>query len=142
MKQNTPTMACDVCMVVKGTLTSVFTIIMVGALAGLYYAHTNQHGFVFGSTAASLSVLTLVLALMHWIKHADCSTDRSTIGQWCVLILLIIAFIFSIIDFAQVHLSPEGLSFGTVESSFSIIAFAVTAKHFAKQVRWMHGSHK
>ncbi|HLC76097.1 MAG TPA: hypothetical protein VJB82_03210 [Candidatus Peribacterales bacterium] len=141
MKQNKASMTCDVCMIVKGTLTSIFTIVMIGALAGFFYAHTDGNGFVFGTTASSLSVLTLVLALMHWIKHADCSTDRSTIGQWCVLILLIIAFIFSIVDFAQVHLSPDGLSFGTLESSFSITAFAITAKHFAKQVRWMHGSH-
>jgi len=129
---------CDVCTIIKGTLTVIFTIIMIIAIAGLYFAHISPFGMIFGTNETSMSIAALVLSIMYWTKHADCSTDPANVQQWIVIGFLAITFVLSVIGIAEVHLSPYGPRFGTMESSLSILAFAITAKHSAKQVAWMH----
>ena len=131
----------DAVIIVKGILTVIFTVVMIVSIAGLYFAHVKPGGMVFGTPETSLSIMAIVLATMYWTRHADISFSMKIphVEEWLVLLLVIITFCLSIIGVVKVHLSPFGPPFGTMESSLSILAFAISAKHLAKHVQWMLG---
>ncbi len=131
----------DAVIVVKGILTVIFTVVMIVSIAGLYFSHVKPGGMEFGTMENSLSIMAIVLATMYWTRHADISFSAKVpyVEEWLVFVLLIITFCLSIVGVVKVHLSPNGPPFGTVESSLSILAFAITAKHVAKHIQWMLG---
>lgn len=131
----------DVVVVVKGILTVIFTVVMIVSIAGMYFSHVKPDGMEFGTMENSLSIMAIVLATMYWTRHADISFSRKIpqVEEWLVFLLLVAAFTLSIVGVVRVHLSPHGPPFGTVDSSLSILAFAITAKHVAKHVQWMLG---
>jgi hypothetical protein len=128
----------DMNLVVRTSLSVIFTAVMIGAVLGVVESHLVTGELTFGSLEASASLLAVVLTLMYWTKHtsgAPCPHHRYM--QSVVLIVLVLATVASTAGLVQSHLSARGLSFGTLEGSLAIVVFAVTAKHCAKHVHWI-----
>lgn len=122
---------------IQGILVVLFTLIMIAALAGAIFAHASPYGLIFGTAECSLSLLTLVIVLMSWIKHADPAVTKSKGFHTVVLAILLITFGASVIGVFLNYFGTRVVLFGSMESSLSLLAFALTAKHVAKQITWM-----
>ena len=125
----------DMNLVVRTSLSVIFTLVMIGAVLGVVESHLITGELSFGSTEASLSLLAVVLTIMYWTKHtsgAPCPPHRYM--QSIVFIVLVLATVASTAGLVQAHLSAKGVTFGTLASSMAIVTFAVTAKHCAKHV--------
>jgi len=138
------------------TLSLLFMFTMIFAIVGAYFAHVGLFGPSFGSSEGSMSILAAVLILMNWTKFADPARTLSVRYHGTILILLVIACIVATIDFVSAHLtvvpileagvsgaaiSNKGITLnlpGTMQSSLSLLAFALTAKHMVKHIAWMH----
>jgi carbon starvation protein CstA len=133
-------MECRTCDRVKTVLSLLFTVVMAAALLGAYYAHGTIAELQFGTTEASLSILAVVITLMLWTKNLDCSNcPNLRYQQWVVFGILILATIASFIGMYRAHIGVNELVVGTRNASLSIIAFAVTATYWAKQVQKICG---
>ncbi len=138
MPSPTTSQKCDICNVVKIVLSLIFTIVMIGAILGVYATLGSLEPQAFGSEAASLSILAVVITLMLWTTNLDCSgCPPPTFQQWVIFAVLIFATIASVLGLYQAHFGAGTLAgnVGSSESSLAILAFAVTATYWAKHVQ-------
>lgn len=129
---------CDVCNIVKIALSLVFTVVMIGAILGAYATLGSLIPEAFGTEAASLALLAVVVTLMLWTTNLDCSgCPPPSFQQWVIFTILILSTISSILGLYQTHFGKGAFedNVGTPESSLAILAFAVTATYWAKHVQ-------
>lgn len=128
----------NVCTVVKTALGVVFTLMMIASILAMIESHNLRHDPLFGTAEGSMSVLAVVLTLIYWTKHTDCSPMlHKPYQQIVVQSILIVSIIVATIDFVQAHFIEGKLVFGTLEGTLAIVAFAVSAKHCAKHIAWI-----
>ncbi len=60
--------SCVVCKIVAGLVALVLTLTTIAAVIGVYMTHVSPAGWVFGSTAGSVALVTFILSLMAWFK--------------------------------------------------------------------------
>lgn len=122
---------------VKIGLSLVFTAVMIAAILGAYATLGSLVLEAFGTQAASLALLAVVITLMLWTTNLDCShCPTPAFQQWVIFTVLILATIASILGLYQAHfgLGRFAETVGTSESSLAILAFAVTSTFWAKHV--------
>ncbi len=77
--------ACIVCKIVAGLVALVLTLTTIAAVIGVYMTHVSPAGWVFGSTAGSVALVTFILSLMAWFKVVKkmCPCSSKGCGSGC-----------------------------------------------------------
>lgn len=127
---------CSTCNIVKTALSFIFTAAMTVAIIGAVEGTQLLGKVQFGSMEASLGLLALVMTLMLWTTNLDCSGCPNPVYQnWIVFAFLILATIASLLGLYQAHFRTGTFVAGTLEGSLAILAFAVVATQWAKNVQ-------
>ncbi len=59
---------CTVCKTIAALVTLLLTLTTIASAIGVYVNHVGDSGWMFGSMAGSVALITFVVSLVAWFK--------------------------------------------------------------------------